>query len=209
MAKCKGSQAPIAENGNICSECGESFSTKTGLSQHERHKHPLIRNEKRATAAGEGATRSKPKGYGQVWSEEEVELMLRLEIELQNERNIAQKMCQPIRARLFHICLRAAASNVSAVSQIFSTVLRLLRGVEMNHILLIDYYLFTKYSEILRIRSVSDNMTRFNQTMAYTREKQQIKIRDKRAEATYKPWREERLLSYPERYSGSDPHGTW
>jgi hypothetical protein len=128
-------------------------SPRKQASHNTRHKHPLIRNEKRATAAGGGATRPKPKGYGQVWSEEEVELMLRLEIELQNERNIAQKMCQPIRARLFHICLRAAASKVSAVSQIFSTVLRLLRGVEMNHILLKDYYLFTKYPEILRIGS--------------------------------------------------------
>jgi hypothetical protein len=44
------------------------------------------------------------------------------------------------------------------VSQIFITVLKLLRGVEMNHILLIDYYLFNKYPEILRVRAIRDNM---------------------------------------------------
>jgi hypothetical protein len=35
----------------------------------------------------------------------------------------------------------------------------------MNHILLTDYYLFTKYPEILRIRSVWDNMIRFNSSL--------------------------------------------
>jgi hypothetical protein len=37
----------------------------------------------------------------------------------------------------------------------------------MNHILPIDYFLFTKYPELLRIRAVRDNMSRFNQAMAY------------------------------------------
>jgi hypothetical protein len=37
----------------------------------------------------------------------------------------------------------------------------------MNHILLIDYFLFTKYPELLRIRPVRDNMARFNQAIAY------------------------------------------
>jgi hypothetical protein len=63
--------------------------------------------------------------------------------------------------------LRAAASKINIVTQVFGTVLRLLRGVEMNHVLLIDYFLFTKYPEILRIRSVRDNMARFNQAMTY------------------------------------------
>lgn len=74
---------------------------------------------------------------------------------------------QPLRTRLFHVCFRAASNRVSVISQIFSTVVRLLRGVEMNHILLIDYFLFTKYPELWRIRPVRDNMARFNQAIAY------------------------------------------
>jgi hypothetical protein len=68
---------------------------------------------------------------------------------------------------MFHVCLRAAASMKHITSQIFSTVIRLLRGVEMNHILLIDYYLFNKYPEILRIRAVRDNMAKYNQALTY------------------------------------------
>uniref|UniRef100_A0AAT9JN77 Nucleocapsid protein n=1 Tax=Cryptotermes secundus lispivirus 1 TaxID=3133545 RepID=A0AAT9JN77_9MONO len=74
---------------------------------------------------------------------------------------------QPLRTRLFHVCLRAAASKINLTTQIFSTVLRLLRGVEMNHLLLIDYYVITKYPEILRIRVVRDNMARFNLAIGF------------------------------------------
>jgi hypothetical protein len=74
---------------------------------------------------------------------------------------------QPLRIRLFDVCLRASLSQVSITTQILSTVVRLLRGVEMNHILLIDYYLFTKYPEILRIRSVRDNMSKYIQGLNY------------------------------------------
>lgn len=74
---------------------------------------------------------------------------------------------QPLRTRLFHVCLRASTSPTNIIAQVFGTVLRLLRGVEMNHIMLIDYYLFTKYPEILRIRAVRENMARFNQALAY------------------------------------------
>jgi hypothetical protein len=37
----------------------------------------------------------------------------------------------------------------------------------MNHVLLIDYYLFNKYPEILRIRAVRDNMSKYNQALSY------------------------------------------
>jgi hypothetical protein len=74
---------------------------------------------------------------------------------------------QSLRTRLFHVCLRASASNCNIISQVFGTVLCLLCGVEMNHILLIDYFVFTKYPEILCIRAVHDNMAQFNQAMEY------------------------------------------
>jgi hypothetical protein len=37
----------------------------------------------------------------------------------------------------------------------------------MNHILFTDYYLFTKYPEILRVRVVRDNMAKYNQALSY------------------------------------------
>jgi hypothetical protein len=37
----------------------------------------------------------------------------------------------------------------------------------MNHILLIDYYLFNKYPEILRVRAIRDNMAKYNQALEY------------------------------------------
>jgi hypothetical protein len=46
-------------------------------------------------------------------------------------------------------------------------MVKLLQGVEMNHILLIDYYLFNKYPEILRIQAVRDNVSKCNQALSY------------------------------------------
>jgi hypothetical protein len=74
---------------------------------------------------------------------------------------------QPLRIQLFDVCLRASLSQKSITTQILGTVVHLLRGVEMNHILLIDCYLFTKCPEILRIRSVRDNMVKYNQALSY------------------------------------------
>jgi hypothetical protein len=74
---------------------------------------------------------------------------------------------QPLRVRLFDVCLRASLSQKSVTTQILSTVVRLLRGVEMNQILVIDYYFFNKYPEILRIRSVRDNMVKYIQALSY------------------------------------------
>jgi hypothetical protein len=67
IPKCKG-PAQADEGANICAECGKAFSSKNGLSQHERHEHPLLRNATRRTEF-EKSTRE-PKGFGQVWSKE-------------------------------------------------------------------------------------------------------------------------------------------
>jgi hypothetical protein len=65
-----------------------------GVSQHERHEHPLVRNETRKAEAAQSSEHRKPKGFGQVWTKEEVECMLELETLLQGERFIAKKMCE-------------------------------------------------------------------------------------------------------------------
>lgn len=38
---------PVTKPAFECKECDRSFPTKTGLSQHERFKHPNLRNAKR------------------------------------------------------------------------------------------------------------------------------------------------------------------
>jgi hypothetical protein len=73
---------------------------------------------------------------------------------------------QPLMSRLLNVCLRAASSKRHITSQIFSTVVKFLRGVETNHILLIDYP-FNKYPEILRIRSIRNNMVKYDQALGY------------------------------------------
>jgi hypothetical protein len=57
---------------------------------------PTLTSDERETHGRRNSStaRLKPKDYGLVWTMEEVELMLRLEIELQSERNIARKWCQ-------------------------------------------------------------------------------------------------------------------
>jgi uncharacterized Zn finger protein (UPF0148 family) len=93
MPKCKGFQEPTKEGSLKCAICDKNYMTKRGLSQHERHQHAQARNVKRTAAEGDGVGRPKPVGYGQVWTKEEIDLMLHLEKELQQERNIASKMC--------------------------------------------------------------------------------------------------------------------
>jgi hypothetical protein len=37
----------------------------------------------------------------------------------------------------------------------------------MNHILLVNHYLFTKKPKIIRIRVIKDNMAKYNQVLSY------------------------------------------
>lgn len=76
---CKGRQEP-EELPFKCENCSLSFGTKTGLSQHERHVHPEVRNDKRAAEA------NKPKGKGgrrpSIWTDDD--LLAIWEIERKN-----------------------------------------------------------------------------------------------------------------------------
>lgn len=88
MPKCTG-LTPHNSNRHMCSKCGEKFKTKSGLSQHQRHRHPAARNEARAaeTARGEQAPKD-----GKAFLKEEIQLMLELEVRFQGSRMIAHKM---------------------------------------------------------------------------------------------------------------------
>jgi hypothetical protein len=52
MPKCRGQYAVVEEVRSVaCNSCIKAFVTKVGLSQHERHEHPLVRNSARAAEA--------------------------------------------------------------------------------------------------------------------------------------------------------------
>jgi hypothetical protein len=85
-----------------CEECDKTFSKKTGLSQHERFRHPNIRNAKRIAEKENDIERKRlakekireqaeetegtlqPKRA--VWLEAETKLLIQLEEELQSTK---------------------------------------------------------------------------------------------------------------------------
>ena len=87
-----------------CEECDKTFSKKTGLSQHERFRHPNIRNAKRIAEKENDIERKRlakekireqaeetegtlqPKRA--VWSEAETKFLIQVEEELQGTKNI-------------------------------------------------------------------------------------------------------------------------
>lgn len=72
IPKCKGAREDT--NGEFrCSACGIAYGSQRGLSTHERHRHPAIRNEKRTGGVAPGAAKKGRKAT--VWSEEETALL--------------------------------------------------------------------------------------------------------------------------------------
>ena len=71
-----------------------------------------------------------------------------------------------LRRLVFLICV-SAARDTRRLSTILREVIMFLQGVEMGHILMIDRYIFSKYPELLRIRSLRDNMESMNTAWAY------------------------------------------
>ncbi|GCC19337.1 hypothetical protein chiPu_0018329 [Chiloscyllium punctatum] len=61
-----------------CSMCDQRFFTQPGLGQHERHRHLILRNEKRLKPAPK--VKGKPGRSDRVWSQEEVALLRELEV---------------------------------------------------------------------------------------------------------------------------------
>lgn len=71
-----------------------------------------------------------------------------------------------LRRLYFRICLSASRDS-HRVASIFREVIMFLQGVEMGHIIMIDRYIFGKYPELLRIRSLRDNMEAMNNAWTY------------------------------------------
>jgi hypothetical protein len=71
-----------------------------------------------------------------------------------------------LRRYMFLICV-AAARSTERISALFREIVMFLQGVEMGHIIMIDRYLFSKYPELLRIRSLRDTMEAINNAWVY------------------------------------------
>jgi hypothetical protein len=72
--------------------CEQSFKTKRGLSHHERNAHSELRNRKREEEAQPAPPQAAAKGYGKVWSQEEVALMPQLQARFRSHPNVAKEM---------------------------------------------------------------------------------------------------------------------
>ncbi|CAK9834503.1 Retrovirus-related Pol polyprotein from type-2 retrotransposable element R2DM [Anthophora retusa] len=77
LPKCKGRQANRGAATFKCDKCDEMFETKRGVSMHERHRHPEIRNIKRIEALT-AQNRNRPGNRASAWSKEEVGLLTEL-----------------------------------------------------------------------------------------------------------------------------------
>jgi len=75
LLKCPGAPEVVNE-GVTCEICNQTFQTQRGLSQHERVVHSSRQNEKRHEVAQPAQSRPAAKGYGKIWTKEDVNLML-------------------------------------------------------------------------------------------------------------------------------------
>lgn len=82
--KCKGVTKEGPSKSFACEECDETFETQIGLSMHERHRHPALRNKRRR----EQAERPKktPGRKITVWTPEEVARLAELDAKFKEAR---------------------------------------------------------------------------------------------------------------------------
>lgn len=74
--KCRGLE-DSSQHAFKCEACAESFDSLIGLSMHERHRHPSLRNRKRMAQAEKP---KKPPGRkANLWTQQEIELLKELE----------------------------------------------------------------------------------------------------------------------------------
>lgn len=97
--------------GHTCTECNKTFRSRSGLSQHDRHHHPNRCNERRiatrlndierkrlarskANAAKASQSDAATVKASKLWSEEEIELLVALEVELKHARFINKAIAE-------------------------------------------------------------------------------------------------------------------
>jgi hypothetical protein len=83
----------MPETGTVrCESCPRVFKTRSGLSQHERTAHPLVRNAARELTSNQPSSKPLPKSYGKIWTQTEIELMLDMEVRFYSNPRIAKAM---------------------------------------------------------------------------------------------------------------------
>lgn len=85
--KCRGATRTTPAGEWICEVCGRDFLTKIGLGQHKRHAHPDIRRQERI-AASRPKEHSARGAHKRVWTKEEEQLLIQLEVQFAGNRNI-------------------------------------------------------------------------------------------------------------------------
>ena len=91
IPKCKGPK--IAQEKEFkCSECADSFNSQRGLSTHERHRHPAMRNSKRKGTDGVAHVVGRRGAKASVWSEEETLLLRELDQRFQGSSQMNARM---------------------------------------------------------------------------------------------------------------------
>ncbi|KXZ75867.1 hypothetical protein TcasGA2_TC034495 [Tribolium castaneum] len=95
--KCTGPTPDPQGNALRCHLCGLVCKSQSGVTQHLRHRHPLVRNTQRAaeeSGRAERAALPRPlrRNTRSVFSEEDEAKMLELEVRFQNERCVAKCM---------------------------------------------------------------------------------------------------------------------
>ncbi|CAL7932962.1 unnamed protein product [Xylocopa violacea] len=83
--KCKGVVVVTGSKLFPCEVCPKSFDSQRGLSTHERHEHPVLRNKKRQLASTRNVniegTNSNMRGkHKKVWSDDEIKLLTELDL---------------------------------------------------------------------------------------------------------------------------------
>ena len=84
VPKCPGHPPP--PQGFECASCGRGFKSKSGLSQHKRHEHPVVRNQERV-ASLPGQQERLPAAL-KVFDEADITMIMSWEQELRNDKRI-------------------------------------------------------------------------------------------------------------------------
>lgn len=95
LAKCVG---PLATPTNLFHKsqaCDRAFETKSGLSAHASHTHPVLPNMQRRAAAAPGPMIHVPRGVS-IWSEADTETLVEEFIRLERETNYSNKIVELI-----------------------------------------------------------------------------------------------------------------
>ncbi|CAK9796555.1 Retrovirus-related Pol polyprotein from type-1 retrotransposable element R2 (Fragment) [Anthophora plagiata] len=77
ILKCKGMKPTESRSKIKCDKCDEMFETRRGVSMHERHRHPELRNLRRIESQA-SQSRNRPSNRASAWSQEEVGLLAQL-----------------------------------------------------------------------------------------------------------------------------------